>query len=560
MKIMRNIVLVVLMLCFLSSCSSINEQNRQENVDLSYSIANCTESAILPTESPIENNSTPMPDDNNPADTEVFRFSSYDEMFTTLFKQNSSEHRSFLEKLDKNNYSSVFYSFIENLESNKKSIPLPYLSGEAMEVSSSVEWQRISLFTEELFGLPWIWFYCSYKEQTVVVSLGSFKEMNIADGNYSYIELIDLISPGFPQPNNKESFDSTYNDIEFQTLSLSGNLNVDATVYYFKNGRVHYRFLIGDYIVSVWRYDGGTISDDYWNSFSLKISDDEYNHGYDETQVSEINDPDESIIPESPIIIATPSVEPVVTPAPTATDVPQDTPVSTTDSRPTLKPTEEPETTADLPDDDPTETVFRFTSYESLITTLCEKNSEEHILFREGINGKNYSGLFIELIDKLESENESLLLPYFDGELALIDSAREWQKITLFSEDLFGIPWLWFYCSIGGESYVICLSPLDVGLEIGDYNDFISVFYGDDFTYPMPSNKTEFSDIYSDIYSEELIFHDGTSCSSTVYELRTGRIQYRFILGNCIFSIWKYNGGSIPNQTWQKLSFDYYSE
>ena len=96
--------------------------------------------------------------------------------------------------------------------------------------------------------------------------------------------------------------------------------------------------------------------------------------------------------------------------------------------------------------------------------------------------------------------------------------------------------------------------------DIGDYNDFISVFCGDDFAYPMPSNKTEFSDIYSDIYIEELIFRDGTSCSSTVYELRTGRIQYRFILGNCIFSIWKYNGGSIPNQTWQKMSFDYYSE
>ena len=95
MKIMRKIVLVVLMLCFLSSCSSINEQNRQENVALSNSIANCTESAILPTESPIENNSTPLPDGNNPADTEVFRFSSYDEMFTTLCKHNSSEHRTF---------------------------------------------------------------------------------------------------------------------------------------------------------------------------------------------------------------------------------------------------------------------------------------------------------------------------------------------------------------------------------------------------------------------------------------------------------------------------------
>ncbi|MBO7658827.1 MAG: hypothetical protein J6T65_05885 [Clostridia bacterium] len=230
------------------------------------------------TEVLVNGDPTPAPDPtvapdsnvkNDPADTEVFRFSSYDEMFTTLCKQNSSEHRIFSEKLDKNNYSSVFYSFIENLGSNKKSIPLPYLSGEPMEVSSSVEWQRISLFTKELFGLPWIWFYCGYGEQTVVVSLGSFKEMNIPDKAYSYIELIDLISPGFPQPNNKESFEGTYTDIEFQSLSLSGGISVDATVYYFKTGRVHYRFLIGDYIVSVWKYDGGTMPEDFWGNFCI---------------------------------------------------------------------------------------------------------------------------------------------------------------------------------------------------------------------------------------------------------------------------------------------------
>ena len=252
MKIVRKIVLVGLMLCVLSSCSPINER-------------------VLRTD---DKNSTPIPNSvEEPNSSEVFDFSSYDEFFTALYSKDSSEHKAFLEKLGRNRDRIVFYSFMENILSEKKYIPLPYLVDKPMELGSDAYWQRISLFTEEWFGLPWIWFYCQPEKETVVVSFGSFSEKIKNDGINDYIELIDLISPGFPQPGNKDSFTEYYDNIEFQSLTLNGALNVSSTVYYHKNGRVYYRFLIGDYIVSVWKYDGGEISKDYWSNFSIKNMD-----------------------------------------------------------------------------------------------------------------------------------------------------------------------------------------------------------------------------------------------------------------------------------------------
>lgn len=198
----------------------------------------------------------------------TYNFTSYDDLCKSLNKRQSSlrqESRRIDYGTNYNNYLTVF-------DYKGSTIKVPTYDNVPMTIEGNAEWHKITLFTEELYGLPWLWFYCKYQDSTIVVCTTYYDLLGISETNkaLNFEEILNTIIPDAPSPNNFEKYIASYDSISKQTLTLSGSRTVFAVVFdSATSARVHYRFVYDDMIVSVWMFEGGEISDEFWNHFGL---------------------------------------------------------------------------------------------------------------------------------------------------------------------------------------------------------------------------------------------------------------------------------------------------
>lgn len=168
-------------------------------------------------------------------------------------------------------YSKQFTAFKTAMENGDAPLLIPYFNGDPTEIKGSAEWQNITVFTSELYKLPWIWYYCNYDGRCVVVGisyLDYLSQLGI-EAPQSISNFMEGLGSNAPNPDNKEKYSENYNDIYYDSCVLA-NGPVETVVYDCKNGRMQYQFITNDCIVSVWDYEGGEIGKNFWNDFSLQ--------------------------------------------------------------------------------------------------------------------------------------------------------------------------------------------------------------------------------------------------------------------------------------------------
>ena len=146
-----------------------------------------------------------------------------------------------------------------------------------MTIRGEYEWQKIVLFISELYELPWIWYYCDYKGETVVVGISdleTIESISIPEDS-DYREAVSIIAPNAPLYTSDFADNASKNTITDMNIILDGNKNVAALRYYYgKSDRYYYRFILGKCLVSIWAYESGVeLTNDFFESFSLKPQD-----------------------------------------------------------------------------------------------------------------------------------------------------------------------------------------------------------------------------------------------------------------------------------------------
>lgn len=196
-----------------------------------------------------------------PLSNATFNFGSYDELYSWL--------RSPINE-DIDIYDKQFKAFKQSMENASAPMLIPMIDGVPAEIKGTCEWQKIYVFTDEQYNLPWIWYYCNYNGRCVVVGisyLDYLSEIGIAIPK-DIKTFMQGIGSTFPNPENKDKY-SNYNDIYYDTLTTADG-NTDAVFYDFKEGRTHYRFITEGCLLSVWDYNNGTLGEDFWSEFSLE--------------------------------------------------------------------------------------------------------------------------------------------------------------------------------------------------------------------------------------------------------------------------------------------------
>ena len=116
-----------------------------------------------------------------------------------------------------------------------------------------------------------------------------------------------------------------------------------------------------------------------------------------------------------------------------------------------------PEKEANTPPDDQS---YLFDDYTELIEWLKTK---QPLPEDEASLGKDYVD-YIKEIHAASGEKTPLYIPYFENSPAELRKREGFSAITLMTSELYGVPWIWYYVTVGNEELIIkcaCLSQKD---------------------------------------------------------------------------------------------------
>lgn len=209
--------------------------------------------------------SAPLISDAPPPDSTVYSFDSYDELTGAL--AGSNEKGETLRE-ERPHYGNEYSKLLDCL-SDTKNLRIPMLGGEKLPLRNEKGYHSIALFTKELYGLPWLWYYCVCAGSDVTIKLlymSSAGDISVTP-ELSCSEVLKRIYPDAPNTDNYTSF-SSYKNV-YQTDIMLSDRTVSALVYEFSDSSsVTASFIYDDIFVSV-KAESVVLTDGFWSGFSL---------------------------------------------------------------------------------------------------------------------------------------------------------------------------------------------------------------------------------------------------------------------------------------------------
>ncbi len=276
----RRFVILILVLSFvLSSCSGLADESNTGSTGVDASTLH-SESLTNPPADEEEPLSTQ--DQNPPSETEEVRanlfeeppydttysFSAYDELKWILDPMN----RGGLDSIGKGReeYGAAYQTVLDAFEKGDVLLLTPHLAGKELELRDEVDLSRISVFTSELYNLPWIWYHCKVNGQSLRVQIAYLDvlEHSTLRNCKTYLDALSLIAPSAPSPSNFQKF-SSYHAIYEKDIVVGGR-TVTALVSELENDTREYVKLYMDGVLVTLYADKQLLTDEFFAAFTLE--------------------------------------------------------------------------------------------------------------------------------------------------------------------------------------------------------------------------------------------------------------------------------------------------
>ena len=198
-----------------------------------------------------------------PPETNSYLFDSYNALSDALTKPDSSIIA------DSNNYGELFNKTVSAFNNKTIDLYIPSVDGNACALRNKEGFSNISVMTAELYNLPWIWYHCKVNDNDVDVKIAYHSIIENAELNSAktYYDVLKLIAPDAPNPDNFAKFESYLNIYESE-INLANGKKADAMISETTNNKVYVMFIYEGKLISVYA-DKDTLSESFWSSFSL---------------------------------------------------------------------------------------------------------------------------------------------------------------------------------------------------------------------------------------------------------------------------------------------------
>lgn len=189
-----------------------------------------------------------------------YDYKTYEELIDALSKDNAES----LIQQEKTLWGEKFERFVDAI-GESGALKLPKVYGELLPIRENDKLPKISVFKQEGYGAPWIWFHGEIDGRTVRVQMAYPTNVEIEEG-MNASEILELIFPGAINVHNYGK--NGYDDVYLTDISLKDR-TVSAVIFDLKNKDNNYvTFYYDGYWVEV--YTDIPLDDTaFWGTFEL---------------------------------------------------------------------------------------------------------------------------------------------------------------------------------------------------------------------------------------------------------------------------------------------------
>ncbi len=197
-----------------------------------------------------------------------YSFTSYQELKIVMTNSKHATNQAMATEAAQ--YGALYCATLSAFSTQRISIMVPTINNVPIPLRSKEGFDNITLFTNDLYDLPWIWYHCTVGEADLKVSVAYPALLNNAavDQCKTYSEIRDLIAPDAPSPDNYTEFDS-YRKIYEKELTLGNGEKALAVISELKESDREYVMLCQDGILVYLYADKSLFTDSFWSAFSM---------------------------------------------------------------------------------------------------------------------------------------------------------------------------------------------------------------------------------------------------------------------------------------------------
>lgn len=177
-----------------------------------------------------------------------YGFQSYREL-ANVFQSGTKEYQQvFNERMEENENIEDLYQY---LSSSKGNLYVPYVSGTIMPFYERSGFSNITLFEQELYGEPWIWYFGKVGENMVTVQTMYYGYMEKADElsrTSSCSEFLKILSPTAPNIDNYTQF-KFYQNVFEKTIHIGNEDRICLIAEVVDSSKIYLEFVFDDLFV-----------------------------------------------------------------------------------------------------------------------------------------------------------------------------------------------------------------------------------------------------------------------------------------------------------------------
>lgn len=207
-----------------------------------------------------------------PTSSTTYYYNTYNDIHDALTKSYSKGQKDL--RFENEQYGKVYQATLDAFELNRIELLVPKFNESEMKLRNKEGFSNITLFTKELYNLPWVWYFCVYNNVDVSVKIAYPSVLNNKDlaNAKSYVDILKVIAPNAPMPSNYQSKDA-YKNVYEKDIWLSDSSTVSALVYELNDSKkIYVSFTIDNALVTLYAEDI-VFTDEFWEGFTIsKIS------------------------------------------------------------------------------------------------------------------------------------------------------------------------------------------------------------------------------------------------------------------------------------------------
>lgn len=201
-------------------------------------------------------------------DTMVYHFDSYADLARALTDSSSDEFK--LLRSEQARYGTLHTNTLSLFACGDTVLLVPEMNGEPIPLRNLEGYSSTIYMSSELYGLPWIWYYCTLNGSDFRVQIANPGVLNREEisSATTYLDMLNLIAPDAPMPSNYQEY-ANYERIYEKAITLADGQVVTAMFSELKDSTKIYVMLhIDDVLVCLYG-EAQLFSDAFWASFDL---------------------------------------------------------------------------------------------------------------------------------------------------------------------------------------------------------------------------------------------------------------------------------------------------